>query len=86
MRHITRCLRATRERGATRIEITPRANDQYFNTMLGRRHRQIFFNNNCATANSYYFDKHGDVPFRPATSIEAHWQSDHFNLDDYAIA
>jgi cyclohexanone monooxygenase len=51
--------------------------------MLGRRHRQVFFNNNCAGANSYYFDKHGDVPFRPVTSLEAYWLSSHFPVDDY---
>lgn len=43
----------------------------------------MFFNNGCASANSYYFDKHGDVPFRPATSLEAHWRSMTFDLNDY---
>ncbi|MGI8679382.1 MAG: hypothetical protein ACR2LX_11980 [Jatrophihabitans sp.] len=32
---------------------------------------------------SYYFDKHGDVPFRATSSLEAFWQSNHFALDDY---
>ncbi|HVU92625.1 MAG TPA: NAD(P)/FAD-dependent oxidoreductase, partial [Jatrophihabitans sp.] len=75
MRHIVRCLTTARARGADRIEIRPEANDRYFRAMLERRPRQVFFNNNCAGANSYYFDKHGDVPFRPATSLEMFWQS-----------
>lgn len=28
-------------------------------------------------------DKYGDVPFRPATSLEAHWRSMTFDLNDY---
>jgi cation diffusion facilitator CzcD-associated flavoprotein CzcO len=83
MRHIVRCLKTARARGADRIEVTAEANDRYFQKMLGRRGRQVFFNNNCAGSNSYYFDKHGDVPFRPATSLEAYWQSSHFPIDDY---
>jgi len=43
----------------------------------------VFFKDTCATANSYYFDKHGDVPLRPALTLEATWQSAHFDLSDY---
>jgi hypothetical protein len=34
-------------------------------------------------ANSYYFDKNGDVPLRPTTTLEAYWRSRRFDLDDY---
>ena len=54
--------------------------------MLGRRHNQIFFQDGCATANSYYFDKHGDVPFRASPTIETIWRSARFDLDDYSFA
>ncbi len=37
----------------------------------------------CRLANSYYFDKNGDVPLRPATTVEAYWRSRRFPLDDY---
>jgi hypothetical protein len=46
----------------------------------------VFFLNGCTSANSYYFDKHGDVPFRPATSIEAHWRSMTFPMKDYSFS
>lgn len=82
-RHIVRCLKQARERQAQRIEVKAEANDKYFQDMLARRHNQVFFSNSCETANSYYFDRHGDVPFRPATSVEAHWRSMTFNLNDY---
>jgi hypothetical protein len=83
MRHITRCLRRARETGASRVEIRPEANERYFKQMLSRRHNQIFFRDACATANSYYFDRHGDVPFRASPSLETIWRSARFDLDDY---
>lgn len=82
-RHIVRCLTHARDTHSTRIEITPEANHRYFTDMLARRGNQVFFQPSCHTANSYYFDHHGDVPLRPATSLEARWRSTHFNLDHY---
>jgi cation diffusion facilitator CzcD-associated flavoprotein CzcO len=86
MRHITRCLRHARQSAATRVEIRPEANRRYFESVLARRHNQIFFQGSCETANSYYFDKHGDAPFRPSLTLEAAWRSARFDLDDYAFA
>lgn len=86
MRHIVRCLERARRDGATRVEITPEANRRYFESMLGRRHNQVFFRGSCSNSNSYYFDKHGDAPFRPSLTLEAAWRSARFDLDDYAFA
>jgi cation diffusion facilitator CzcD-associated flavoprotein CzcO len=86
MRHIVRCLKRARREGATRIEITSEANRRYFESVLGRRDNQIFFQGSCANSNSYYFDKHGDAPFRPSLTLEAAWRSARFDLDDYAFA
>ncbi|MCW3041281.1 MAG: Conserved putative rane protein [Solirubrobacterales bacterium] len=82
-RHILRCLKRARTEGAVRVEIRPEANERYFRSVLARRGGQIFWQDSCANANSYYFDKHGDVPFRPAPSLEVAWRSGHFDLDDY---
>jgi cation diffusion facilitator CzcD-associated flavoprotein CzcO len=82
-RHIVRCLSRARRERATAVEVTREANDRYLAAMLGRRHRQVFFQPSCAGANSYYFDRHGDVPFRPASTPETTWRSAHFDLDDY---
>ena len=82
-RHIIRCLKRARRTHATRVEVTREANDRYFNEMLGRRHNQVFFQGGCATSNSYYFDRHGDVPFRASPTIETIWRSARFPLDDY---
>jgi hypothetical protein len=86
MRHIVRCLKQAHSKGATRVEITPEANRRYFESMLGRRHNQVFFRGACSNANSYYFDKHGDAPFRASLSLEAAWRSGRFDLDDYAFS
>jgi cation diffusion facilitator CzcD-associated flavoprotein CzcO len=85
-RHIVRCLERARRTRASRVEVTSEANERYLAQMLGRRHRQVFFQGTCSTANSYYFDAHGDVPFRASTTLEARWRSARFDLDDYAFA
>ena len=85
-RHIVRCLRRARRTGSTAIEVSREANRRYFETMLARRGRQVFFQDSCATSNSYYFDSHGDVPFRSATTLETAWHSARFDLDDYRFS
>ncbi len=85
MAHIIRCLRRARRTGATRVEVRSEANARYFESMLGRRRHQVFFQPSCATANSYYFDANGDVPFRPSPTLETMWTSSRFDLDDYSF-
>lgn len=83
MRHITRCLRRARAEQATRVEVTEEANARFFEEVLSRRDKQVFFQGGCGDSNSYYFDVNGDVPFRPASTVEAAWRAGHFDLDDY---
>lgn len=84
--HIVRCLKRARDRSATRVEISRAANDRYFAEMMRKRHRQVFWQDSCRHANSYYFDRNGDVPLRPATTVEAYWRSRRFDLDDYRFS
>lgn len=51
--------------------------------MLSRRDGQVFWQDSCALANSYYFDQRGDVPLRPMSTVEAAWRAGHFDLGDY---
>ncbi len=85
-RHIVRVLKAARSRGATEVEVSAEANDRYFAEMLRRRTRQVFWDERCRLANSYYFDKHGDVPLRPVPTLETYWRASRFPLDDYRYA
>ena len=82
-RHITRCIAGAVERGATQVEVSQEANDRFFAEMLSKRHRQVFFQEDCSASNSYYFTKHGDVPLRPTSTLEAAWRSHRFPLSDY---
>jgi cation diffusion facilitator CzcD-associated flavoprotein CzcO len=84
--HIVRCLKRANRRSATRVEVTQEANDRYFEEMMRKRHRQIFWQDSCKLANSYYFDRNGDVPLRPASTIEVYWRSRRFPLDDYRFS
>lgn len=84
--HIVRCLQRAERVGARRIEVSQEANDRYFAEMLRKRHRQVFWQDSCQSANSYYFDKNGDVPLRPATTVEAYVRSRRFDLDDYEFS
>jgi len=85
-RHIVRCLRHARRKGATSVEVRPEANRRYLESMLARRKNQVFFRGSCGTANSYYFDRHGDVPFRASPTLEAAWRSARFPLGDYRFS
>ncbi len=83
--HIGRALAYARDRGATAIEVRREANDRYFAEMLRRRSHQVFWQDSCGLANSYYFDDHGDVPLRPVLTPETIWRSRRFPLDDYRL-
>ena len=84
--HIVRCLRRARRVGADRVEVTEEANERYFAEMLRRRDKQVFWQESCSLANSYYFDKHGDVALRPNTTLESVWHSRRFPLKDYEFS
>jgi cation diffusion facilitator CzcD-associated flavoprotein CzcO len=84
--HIVRCLKRAARRRATRIEVTEAANDRYFAEMMRKRHTQIFWQDTCNLANSYYFDSHGDVPLRRASTVETIWRSRRFPLEDYEFS
>ena len=83
-RHLTRCLREARKRGANYIEVKQSAHDRDFRRVNRRREDTVLFGGSCAASNSYYFDKHGDTPgLRPVTGLE-HWlKSIFFSMNDY---
>jgi cation diffusion facilitator CzcD-associated flavoprotein CzcO len=82
--HAVRVIAEARKRGATCAEVRREPHERYFEDILRRQRNTIFFNNGCGTANSYYFDAHGDAPFlRPSLALEAWWRARHFDLNDY---
>lgn len=84
--HIVRCLKHARSKRANRVEVKQEANDRYFAEMMSKRHRQIFWQDTCKDARSYYFDKNGDVPLRSASTLQTHWRARRFPLTDYEFS
>jgi len=86
VRHLIRCLKRARKQGANYIEVKQEAHDRDFKIMTRKRANTVLYNGNCATANSYYFDKNGDAPLlRPMTNLSMWWQSHTFSLKNYTF-
>ena len=85
-RHITRCLRHARDEGATRVEVTAEAADRFFAEMMRKRTGQVFWQDSCSLANSYYFSDDGDVPLRPALTMQVFRRAKTYPLEDYALS
>lgn len=85
-KHMTRCLREARKRGANYIEVKQSAHERDFEKVNRRRNSTVLYGGRCGTANSYYFDENGDAPgLRPVTGFE-HWlNSRFFSIRDYVI-
>ncbi|MFC1680401.1 flavin-containing monooxygenase [Pseudomonadota bacterium] len=63
--HIFSCIEKARSLEATYVEVKQDAHRQYMNHMWRRSNGTIFKDSSCATARSYYIDRHGDasLPF-----------------------
>ena len=47
----------------------------------------MFYNGSCGTANSYYFNQHGEAAIlRPTSTLNAMREARRFPLEDYAYA
>ncbi|OHU55733.1 monooxygenase [Mycobacteroides chelonae] len=82
--HITRVIREAQGRGATAVEVKEAAADRWTAFALSRMSRSLWALGNCSSANSYYYDHHGDTTFvRPTSAQEARIASRSFPLEDY---
>ena len=59
--HIMACIDGARARGVARVEVSADAHDRYMRHIWRRADGTVFKNGICATANSYYIDRHGDA-------------------------
>jgi cation diffusion facilitator CzcD-associated flavoprotein CzcO len=85
--HLVRVIQEARRRGATSVEVKEAAADRWTRFAVERLSRSLWHVGSCATANSYYFDQHGDTSFlRPTSSKQAHRAARTFPLDDYAFS
>lgn len=87
MRHIDRLFTAMKERNATVFEVTHHANDDFLNRMTAKVGDSVFALGQCSTANSYYFNQHGEATLlRPSSTLSTYRQASSFPLDDYDYA
>ena len=84
VQHAIRVIKEARRLGAATVEIKPSANRRYFDGLMRRQQRTVFFSGRCSGSNSYYFDPHGDVSlFRPSTAFVARHRVPKAPLSDY---
>jgi cation diffusion facilitator CzcD-associated flavoprotein CzcO len=82
--HIVRVLQEARRRGASSVEVREEAADRWTSFAVDRLSRSLWHTGTCETANSYYYDQHGDTPFlRPTSSRQAWRAARTFPLEDY---
>jgi cation diffusion facilitator CzcD-associated flavoprotein CzcO len=82
--HIVRVLEEARRRGADVVEVSEEATDRYHEMVMKNLQGGVWSQASCATANSYYFDHHGDTPYmRPTSGRAAQKAARSFPLSDY---
>ncbi|WP_028476651.1 NAD(P)/FAD-dependent oxidoreductase [Nocardia sp. CNY236] len=85
MKHMGRLFGELRRRGETTFEVTEQANAAFLDRVTAKLGSSVFYDGDCATAHSYYFNPHGEAALlRPTSTINAHREAVAFSLDDYA--
>ncbi len=87
MRHMHRLLTELKRRRAMTFEVTESANAAFLEDMTDRVDHSIFTLGSCASANSYYFNQHGEATLlRPTSTRNAFRAAKTFPLADYDFA
>ena len=82
--HLVRCIKAARRNGARSVEVKREAHEKDLRHVLARKDDTVFGSGSCDGSNSYYIDKHGDVPgLRPMSFTFAWLKSRTFSLKAY---
>lgn len=85
MRHITRLFGELRRRRTQTFEVTRAANDAFLERVTDDLQSSVFYNGNCASARSYYFNQHGEAALlRPNSTVTTLREMSRFDLDAYA--
>ncbi|HET7735648.1 MAG TPA: NAD(P)/FAD-dependent oxidoreductase [Nocardioidaceae bacterium] len=87
MRHMDRLFTEMQRRGADTFEVTEEANAEFLERMVEKVGSSIFALGSCSTANSYYFNQHGEATLlRPTSTLNAYREASSFPVDDYVYA
>jgi cation diffusion facilitator CzcD-associated flavoprotein CzcO len=84
---IIRALRGARAAGADAIEVTAKAQQDEFASILRRKKTSLFTVDGCRNSNTYYIDRHGDTPgFRPTYHPVTWWESRTLRMTDFHLS
>jgi hypothetical protein len=84
MTHIRRLFGELRQRQATTFEVTEEANAEFLARVTEKLQSSVFYNGDCSSARSYYFNQHGEAALlRPSSTLSTRREMDGFPLDDY---
>ncbi|AFR50192.1 flavin-containing monooxygenase [Gordonia sp. KTR9] len=87
MKHIARLFGELRRRGQRTFEVTEAANDAFLDEVTDRLQSSVFYNGDCATSRSYYFNQHGEATLlRPASTLRTLREMNSFPLRDYEFS
>jgi cation diffusion facilitator CzcD-associated flavoprotein CzcO len=82
--HAVRVISEAVRRGATAVAVKEEANKRFFEFIRKRSRNSLLYSGKCGSANTYYFDHHGDFSLlRPTSSLQAVHAAKTFPLDDY---
>ncbi|AZG48551.1 Baeyer-Villiger monooxygenase [Gordonia insulae] len=85
MKHMRRLFGELERRGSTTFEVSDSANDAFLAKVTDNLQSSVFYNGNCGSARSYYFNQHGEAALlRPSSTLSTLREMDRFPLDDYA--
>ncbi|MFT3900746.1 MAG: NAD(P)/FAD-dependent oxidoreductase [Gordonia sp. (in: high G+C Gram-positive bacteria)] len=87
MKHIARLLTEFKRRRATTFEVTEAANTRFLDDATRRLDSSVFYNGDCATSRSYYFNHAGEATLlRPRSTPGTLREMSTFPLSDYEFA
>ena len=87
MQHMERCLGEMKKKRASGFEVTEEACTRFTDAMQANVGQSVFARGQCASANSYYYNPHGEaVLLRPTSTQDALHQQSNFPLNSYVFA
>lgn len=87
MKHMDRLFGELSKREAEQFEVKQEANDGFLERMTDRLGDSVFYQGNCASARSYYYDPNGEATLlRPSSVAAGHRDAVSFPVDDYHYA
>ncbi|KJR08481.1 flavin-containing monooxygenase [Gordonia sihwensis] len=87
MKHIARLFGEMRRRGATRFEVTERANAEFLDRATRNLASSVFYAGDCSTSRSYYFNQHGEATLlRPNATLTTLYEQANFPVSDYVYS